>query len=934
MEEFYYRDVLETTKEGVILLLPESDSHRIVYSNNAACGLLSLTTDQLSSITLQNNGCVMFSTLPSDNSKFSSREVPQESDALSNILETRDDRTTFCSQFRYYVAQCRAEKKQTKGRFRSVCGKGGYYALKVRFHPVVQDGECKMTKIHIVGKRYTIPLTGSSKCNMDELLWLRRVTDLADISSQYILYDPVETDVMIYYATSAAKMMWPGIEIEGKWLGKDVGMPKESLREWSTNFEPSDQVRITEVVTNIMGEDRMIHSKFEYLNSIHRESGEIEKIFNIEKDEWMRRFIGISSDVTVERKMRHNLESTRDIVETQKNFLETTDDIMFVVEKIEEGDYKYLMVNRAAEKHANQLGYSDVLGKSMGELGVQSDHIELYRQGIEDAEYCHKSIIEDPYLNMCVQVSIWKLKPNVYGCVMTDVTDLRRLLREKEESSRFLATMSHEIRTPLTGIMGSLSYFGETKKSREDEEMLRMGNSCARQLMDVINDVLDYSKIEAGELQMQITPVCIQDVLEETLEIVSSHAHVKDLDLIFKNELPVEMMMLTDHNRLRQVLVNLMSNAIKFTSLGEIVLHARMEGEGEPKNLVVSVTDTGIGITETFIEKLFQPFRQMDATTTRTYGGTGLGLSISKHYVTRMDGTIRVESKEGVGSIFTVSIEYKPIKTSTNDTVALKYITLRNDITSHCKENRVVVGLVERNDTQREVISNILEGFGMECSSFKDGNEVKGEERKREKMWFVDTNQSEESLDMVRRLCDRDQSNMILLGRNLHLELNLGDVDRLSKPVHVRKLILLLHRILVHSECCTEEEAKEDPTYEGCKVLVAEDNLFNQRVIGRLLKSMDIEAVIVSNGREAVEAAEKNQFNIILMDCMMPEMGGIEATQMIRKEKMRQPIIVALTADVTIDHQKACLSAGMNGVLHKPVDRTQLQRVLSQFTKT
>ncbi|PRP87999.1 PAS fold family [Planoprotostelium fungivorum] len=887
-------EALFNVREGILFVRQEKEEYRMGYANLAACRLFSLLEEELLQLAHPVFTCC-------------------DAEVETGTNDLLDEHQQVCPAFWRCIHRCVQNGKPQKAAFRSVAAKGGFYAIKSRFFP--SKNSQHPIQIYLTAKRYTLAVDPPTQFKLDELLWLRRTVDISTVQSHLFKTDPAERDIYFYNVSKPSQReLWSG-------------MSNESLNLWMNTLHPQEGVQTAEHLTDILGRDRFIESRWEYLGSVEDGTGKVKRMKEGEEEKgWKHKFVAITVDRTEERRIQAHLKSTIDI---QSQFMESTKEMMFV------GEYLYCMTNRAADEFMTE----PVTGKTTSELKILPEQIAWYQRIYDRLERSEiglqiHELVYDVWHHQTFQFTAWKLSPLTYAVSMNDVTNLMKLMKENEERSRFLATMSHEIRTPLTGLMGVISYFEDSikTKKREDEENLRMARSCGGQLLDVINDILDYSKIEAGGLKMHMTPVCLQDVLEESLEIVCSHANQKELDLVFRTDLPIDLTVVVDQTRLKQVLVNLLSNSIKFTSAGEIVLYATCkELTHDFCNLIISVTDTGIGISESFMGQIFKPFRQSDSTSTRVHGGTGLGLTISQNYMEKMNGLISVESKEGVGSTFTVTAKVQRVHQLTPETEKLNEIY--DSVKRYCMAKRVKVGIIEKNQRQREAITETMERLNIQVQRNSDGEAV-GHTEEGCRLWLVDTNETTEVITRVQKECREKGRPLLFIGKNVDHIPNIDSSLRLSKPIHVRKMIRILGQILIPPPAqkqATQEKEEVQP-WIGRKVLVAEDNLFNQRVIRYALKAFGLEANIVNNGQEAVDACLKDDYDVILMDSMMPVLDGIEATQKIRQlVDQRQPKIWALTADATEEHQKLCLSVGMDGVLHKPVDRKQLEKMFASL---
>jgi len=549
-------------------------------------------------------------------------------------------------------------------------------------------------------------------------------------------------------------------------------------------------------------------------------------------------------------------------------------------------------------------------------------------------------------------------KPFQYIAIRTDITSLKRIEEElrrakdvAEQASRakseFLANMSHEIRTPLNGIMGMTDLALETELSREQREYLETVKTSSDSLLTVINDILDFSKIEAGKIDLEVADFDVRDSLETTLKTLAVRADEKGLELLCEVAPEVPEVVRGDVTRLKQVVLNLVGNAIKFTNQGEVAVRVQVEAEdGRDLVLRFTVSDTGIGIAEDKREKIFDPFAQADTSTTRKYGGTGLGLTISVRLVRMMGGKIWVESEEGRGSHFHFTVrvgaaDRKEIKVGS----AAPPEILRG----------VRVLVVDDNGTNRRILEGMLKRWEMRPVSAKGGEEALAQlvaaRKAGDAFGLIVTDMHMPKMDgfalveRIRRRPELSTATIMMLTSAGHR----GDAERcqklgvsayLLKPIRQSELREAIARVLG----AREQEGKiplitrfslgdaRDGS-DSLRVLVAEDNPVNQRLIVRLLEKRGHRVVLADNGRQALAALEKESFDLVLMDVQMPEMDGFEATSKIRmREKSigSHQTIIALTAHAMKGDREECLARGMDGYLTKPIRPQELDEVLAR----
>ncbi|VAX08402.1 Sensory box histidine kinase/response regulator [hydrothermal vent metagenome] len=639
------------------------------------------------------------------------------------------------------------------------------------------------------------------------------------------------------------------------------------------------------------------------------------------------------------------------------------------------------------EKFSEISGYSsqELIGKNHRMLNSghheKSFFIEMYRSissgKVWHAEICNKAKDGHHYWVDTTIVPIMNTqgKPESYIAIRTDISNIKLIeanlieARNKAEEaarakSEFLASMSHEIRTPINGVLGMLGLLQNSTLNDEQQHRVKVAQSSAKSLLTLINDILDFSKIDANKLELEIIDFDLRSMLGEFSEAMAYQAQLKSIELILDLKGIEQSMVKGDPGRLRQILTNLVSNAIKFTSEGEVVIHVELQDQPDDKiSFICSVSDTGIGIPADKINSLFLSFTQVDASTTRKYGGTGLGLTIAKNLCELMAGDIQVSSVEGEGSCFSLNLILEKSQRA-------QLIMPSVDI------NTLSILIVDDNETNREVLREQLTHWGARVEEAESGQQAlqicTQFIQKNSSLFdiaFLDMQMPEmDGVELSKRLRKNPQFSdmkLVMMTSMSHQGdakyfAELGFSGYFPKPATTSDIFdalavvaengpafeqaapLVTHHYLKSLISNTDADAlKNDKIIwpVNTRILLVEDNQINQLVATGILNEIGLQADIAANGLEALSSLKLSPsdapYSLILMDCQMPEMDGYQATHQIRAsaagERYKSIAIIAMTANAMSGDRDNCINAGMNDYISKPVDANQLSSKIQQW---
>lgn len=746
--------------------------------------------------------------------------------------------------------------------------------------------------------------------------------------------------------------------------------PEEIIGKTPFDFmPPNERIRVSQIFAKIVEKKLPIHNLENW--NLTKDGELICLLTNgvpiLNENGEVVGYRGVDKDITEQKR-------TAEKIEYQRRFLESLIQYSPLGIATVDENNKIVACNRSFEQ-IFQYKESEILGKDLDETVAGEKFIEEAR-GIsnkamvsgESAKLVTKRRRKDgTYIDVEVFAVPVKFKGRVLGQygVYHDITEqkkaerklaeinkkLKKAIKQANEmtikarlaskaKSEFLASMSHEIRTPMNAIIGMADLLSDTPLNDEQNDYVEMIKISADALLGLINDILDLSKIEAGQLEIESAEFNLRELVETTSVSLATKAHKKGIELLCHIKPDVPGYITGDSIRLRQILTNLVGNSIKFTEKGEIVVNVDVEERKDGEVVLhFSVSDTGIGIPKKKQKEIFESFRQVDSSTTRKYGGTGLGLAISKKLVEKMGGRIWVESEPGKGSIFHFTIRSKVVEKPGEETIPQGIKNLRTLI-------------VDDNPTNCLILEEILSAWGFMLSEARDGfsalkkAQLSGEGNNPYQLILLDKGLPDiDGLEVAKRIKEipkyKDVPIMLLSSSE-----EKGDRERakragiskiLIKPVRRSKLYDTIMKTLIGTKKIEEfAEAHTESLLKGkpLRILLAEDNPINQKLFVSLLEKQGWHVVVANNGKEAVDLVFKNGFDLVLMDIQMPEMDGFEATRIIREREKRRgnhiPII-ALTAHAFLEDKKMCLEAGMDAYTTKPIKIKELFQLIENI---
>ncbi len=784
-------------------------------------------------------------------------------------------------------------------------------------------------------------------------------------------------DILWMTSADGAEIIYVSPAYESVW-GRSCESLYQRPADWTDGLHPADRDRVAKAfyegaaqgdydetfrVVRPDGSQRWVHATG---IPIRNASGEVYRV------------AGIVRDVTARKRTESHLEAANTQLQEKTSFqravLNSAEHSIIATDL----DGRITAFNRGAER---LLGYAadELIHKSTPEVIHDKDEVVAYARTLSEelgypvnpgfetfvakarlgeADEREWTYIRKDGSRVPVLLSVTAIRNDDdsitgYLGVALDITEskeselqLRKAKMQAEEASlaksQFLASMSHELRTPLNGVIGMTELLAGTELDPKQRQFVDACRNSGEALLQLINDILDLSKIEAGKLELDLHDFDLEKLVTDTVDTMAWRAVDKSLEMPCYVDQKSRMILRGDSNRLRQVLVNLIGNAIKFTETGEIVVRAKtVRREADRLTVRFSVSDTGIGIPADKLDRLFQSFSQVDSSTTRNYGGTGLGLAISQSLVELMGGAIGVDSEAGKGSTFWFEVPFALAAQSNEDLPGQMQLAGLRAL------------IVDDNETNRIILAEYASGWGLTTITTASVDEALAAVDRAQAdgcqfhVVLTDYNMPERNgLDLSRALKQHPELVVLVLGStDICLnpdEMREHGVDAvLRKPLRRHELYDVLCGVLVRANAVTQlhgsapHAANEAAVLSG-HILLAEDNSINRMYMVELMKQLGCTCEAVTNGREAIDAVRQRKYDLVLMDCQMPEVDGFDATRHIRKMEADGTLdghlpIIALTANAVRGDRERCLVAGMDEYLSKPVQKEQVASMFARF---